>query len=307
MIETIGNTSVVRLKRVVQPDDAEVWVKIEGMNPTGSYKDRMALAMVQGAESEGIIDGKLRLLECTGGSTGTSLAFVCAVKGYPFTVITSDAYAREKIDSMRAFGAEVIIEPSTGGQVTPDLWPRMRQRAAELVREGSHFWLDQFNNPYASIGYRAMGVELNDQLPKVDAFCGAVGTAGMIVGVGGFLHDANPDIRVVALEPDTSPVLSGGKAGSHRIDGTAAGFVPPLFDHNIVTDVMALPEKDARQMARRLAREEGIFAGTSTGLNVLAALQLASSLGSGRVVATVACDTGFKYLDGDLYQENESL
>lgn len=307
MIETIGNTPVVRLKRVVPPDAAEVWVKIEGANPTGSYKDRMALAMVEGAESEGVLDKKLRLLECTGGSTGSSLAFVCAVKGYPFTVITSDAYAREKIDSMRAFGAEVIVEPSIGDQVTPDLWPRMRQRAADLVRDGSHYWFDQFNNSYASIGYRAMGAELTDQLPNVDAFCGAVGTAGMIVGVGGVLRDANPETRIVALEPDTSPVLSGGKAGSHRIDGTAAGFVPPLFDRNIVTDVMALSEKEARQMARRLAREEGIFAGTSTGLNVLAALQLASKLGPGRVVATVACDTGFKYLNGELYREDKSV
>ena len=165
MINAIGNTSVVRLKRLVRANDAEVWVKIEGMNPTGSYKDRMALTMVEGAESEGMLDKKLRFLECTGGSTGSSLAFVCAVKGYPFTVITSDAYAREKIDSMRAFGAEVIIEPSIDGQVTPDLWPRMRQRAADLVRDGSHFWLDQFNNPYAPIGYQAMGTELIGQLP----------------------------------------------------------------------------------------------------------------------------------------------
>lgn len=302
MIETIGNTPAVRLKRIVPPEAAEVWVKIEGGNPTGSYKDRMALAMIEGAEAEGVPDKKLRFLECTGGSTGTSLAFVCAVKGYPFTVITSDAYAREKIDSMRAFGAEVIIEPSVGGRVTPDLWPRMRQRAADLVRAGDHYWLDQFNNPYAATGYRAMGAELIAQLPQVDVFCGAVGTAGMIVGVGGVLRETNRNTRVVALEPDTSPVLSGGQAGSHGIDGTAAGFVPPLFDRAIVTDVMALPEKEARETARRLAKEEGIFAGTSTGLNVLAALHLASKLGPGRVVATVACDTGFKYLDGDLFR-----
>ena len=305
MIETIGNTPVVRLKRIVPPGAAEVWVKLEGGNPTGSYKDRMGLAMIEGAEDEGVLGKKMRLLECTGGSTGTSLAFVCAVKGYSFTVITSDAYAKEKIDSMRAFGAEVIIEPSVGGQVTPDLWPRMRERAADLVRAGEHHWLDQFNNPYAASGYRAMGVELVAHLPKIDAFCGAVGTAGMIAGVGAVLREANPDTKIVALEPDTSAVLSGGKAGSHGIDGTAAGFVPPQFDRAIVTDVMALPEKEARQMVRRLAREEGIFAGTSTGLNVLAALRIASKLGPGQVVVTVACDTGFKYLDGDLYQEDK--
>lgn len=301
MIETIGNTPVVRLERIVPAGAAEVWVKIEGGNPTGSYKDRMALAMVDGALSEGVLSQKRHLLECTGGSTGTSLAFVCAVKDYPFTVITSDAYAKAKIDSMRAFGANVIVEPSVDGKVTPDLWPRMRQRAQDLVDAGDHYWLDQFNNPYAATGYRAMGTELIAQLPQIDAFCGAVGTAGMIMGVGEVLRDANPAVRVVALEPDTSPVLSGGEAGSHTIDGTAAGFVPPQFDRSVVTGVMALPEVDARQMVQRLAREEGIFAGTSTGLNVLAALRLAAELGSGKVVATVACDTGFKYLDGDLY------
>ncbi len=214
----------------------------------------------------------------------------------------SDAYAREKIDSMRAFGAEVIIESSIDGMVTQDLWPRMRQRAADLVSSGDYYWLDQFNNSYAPSGYQELGKELVSQLPKIDAFCGMVGTAGMIVGAGGVLREKNPDVKIIALEPDTSPVLSGGKAGSHNIDGTAAGFIPPIFDHNIVTDIMALPELEARQMVRKLATEEGIFAGTSTGMNVLAALRIASKLGPGHVVATVACDTGFKYLDGSLYQ-----
>ncbi len=302
MLKTIGKTPVVRLKRIVPADAAEVWVKIEGVNPTGSYKDRMALAMIEGAEADGVLANKLRLLECTGGSTGTSLAFVCAVKGYPFTIITSNAYAREKIDSMRAFGAEVIVEPSINGKVTPDLWPRMRQRAVDLVSSGEHYWLDQFNNPYASAGYQEMGRELIAQVPTINAFCGIVGTAGMIVGAGEILSKANPDMSIIALEPDTSPVLSGGKPGSHNIDGTAAGFVPPIFDRTIVTDIMALPESEARKMARRLAIEEGIFAGTSTGMNVLAALQLSSQLGPGQVVVTVACDTGFKYLNGDLYR-----
>ena len=301
MLDTIGKTPVVQLKRIVPQNAADVWIKIEGGNPTGSYKDRMALAMVNGAEADGILDKQRQLLECTGGSTGTSLAFICAVKGYPFTIITSDAYAKEKIDSMRAFGATVIIEPSVDGKVTPDLWPRMRQRAADLVSTGNYFWLDQFNNPHAPTGYEQMGHELLNQLPKIDAFCGIVGTAGMIVGAGGVLRRANPYIKIVALEPESSPVLSGGKAGSHTIDGTAAGFIPPLFDRAIVTEVMALPEVEARKMVRRLATEEGIFAGTSTGVNVLAALQLATQLGPGKIVATVACDTGFKYLNGDLY------
>ena len=304
MLETVGDTPVVQLKRVVPPSAAQVWVKIEAGNPTGSYKDRMALAMIEGAERDSVLERPVRLLECTGGSTGSSLAFVCAVKGYRFTVITSDAYAREKIESMRAFGAEVLVEPSKGGRVTPDLWPRMRGRAKRLVETGEYYWLDQFNNPYASTGYIAMGRELAEQLPNgVDAFCGAVGTAGMIVGVGSVLRERFPGVRMVALEPDTSPVLSGGEAGAHGIDGIAAGFVPPQFDREIVREVIALPENEARRMARRLAREEGIFAGTSTGLNVLGAIELACEIGSDGVVATVASDTGFKYLDGDLYHE----
>lgn len=304
MLEAIGNTPLVRLRRLPGEGSAEVWLKLEAFNPTGSYKDRVALAMVEGAEADGALRGGRQLLECTGGSTGSSLAFVCAVKGLPFTVISSDAYAREKLDSMRAFGATVLVEPSVGGRVTPDLWPRMRARADALVASGGYLWVDQFRNPHAPKGYARLGEELLAQLGRpIDAFCGAVGTAGMITGVGAVLREAWPGCHVVALEPDTSPVLSGGAPGAHGIDGTAAGFVPPLFDRQVVTEVRALPEARARQMARQLAREEGVFAGTSTGLNVLAALQLAREVGEGGVVVTVACDTGFKYLGGALFQE----
>lgn len=304
MLETIGNTSLVQLSRIPPPDSAEIWLKMEGTNPTGSYKDRMALAMIQGLEKEGKIDSTISILECTGGSTGSSLAFVCAVKGYKFTVISSDAYAREKLDSMRAFGATVLVEPSRGGVVTPDLWPRMIDRANSLVAGGGYIYLNQFHNRYAAIGYREMGDEILKQIKKpIDVICGAVGTAGMIMGVGSVIRAKWPNARVVALEPDSSPVLSGGLPGPHGIDGTAAGFVPPLFSKEVVTDVLALPEKEARTMARRLAREEGIFAGTSTGLNVVAALQLAREVGKGGVVITAACDSGFKYLDGELYRD----
>lgn len=303
MLETIGNTPLVRLRRIPRPGSADVWLKIEGVNPTGSYKDRMALAMVRGAEEAGTLERRPALLECTGGSTGSSLAFVCAVLGYDFTVISSDAYAREKLDSMRAFGATVLLEPSRGGVVTPDLWPRMIARARDLVDGGGHLYLDQFDNPHAALGYEAMGREILEQTDgPVDAVCGAVGTAGMIMGVGAVVRRRWPDARVVALEPDSSPVLSGGAAGPHGIDGTAAGFVPPLFSRDVVTDVMVLPESEARAMALRLAREEGIFAGTSTGLNVVAALRLAEEIGAGGTVITAACDSGFKYLDGQLYR-----
>ena len=305
MLETIGNTPLVRLCRIPPSNSAEIWLKVEGVNPTGSYKDRMALAMVQGVEADRAIDSTTSILECTGGSTGSSLAFVCAVKGYKFTVISSDAYAREKLDSMRAFGATVLVEPSHGGLVTPDLWPRMKSRARGLVEGGGYIYLDQFHNKHAPAGYEKMGEEILEQTHKpIDAICGAVGTAGMIVGVGSVIRAKWPDTKVVALEPDSSPVLSGGAPGPHGIDGTAAGFVPPLFNREVVTDVLALPEQEARAMVRRLAREEGIFAGTSTGLNVVAALQLGQEIGKGGLVVTVACDSGFKYLDGALYRDD---
>ena len=303
MLETIGNTPLVRLRKIVPSNCAEVWLKIEGLNPTGSYKDRMALAMVRGVEEKGLIEPATSILECTGGSTGSSLAFVCAVKGYKFTIISSDAYAKEKLDSMRAYGATVLVEPSRNGIITPDLWPRMINRAKTLVKEGGYIYLDQFNNTHAPIGYETMGNEILEQIQKpIDAFCGAVGTAGMIMGVGSVVRDKYPNAKIVALEPDSSPVLSGGEAGPHSIDGTASGFVPSLFSREIVTEVRALPELEARAMARRLAREEGIFAGTSTGLNVVAALKLAEQVGKGGTVVSVACDTGFKYLNGTLYQ-----
>ena len=303
MLETIGNTPLVQLQRIPRPGSAEIWLKLESSNPTGSYKDRMALAMVEAVEKSGKLTADTSLLECTGGSTGSSLAFVCAVKGHRFTVISSDAYAREKLDSMRAFGATVLVEPSRGGVITPDLWPRMIERAQKLVETGGYIYLDQFHNSYAPAGYEQMGEEIVCQLGRpIDVLCGAVGTAGMIMGVGSAVRAAWPDARIVALEPDSSPVLSGGVAGPHGIDGTAAGFIPPLFNRSVVTDVLALPEAEARKMSRRLAQEEGIFAGTSTGLNVVAALRLAKEVGKGGIVVTAACDTGFKYLDGTLFR-----
>jgi cysteine synthase A len=303
MLEAIGNTPLVQLQRIPPPGSAEIWLKLESSNPTGSYKDRMALAMVEAVEKSGKLTADTSLLECTGGSTGSSLAFVCAVKGHRFTVISSDAYAREKLDSMRAFGATVLVEPSRGGVITPDLWPRMIERAQKLVETGGYIYLDQFHNSYAPAGYEQMGEEIVCQLGRpIDVLCGAVGTAGMIMGVGSAVRAAWPDARIVALEPDSSPVLSGGVAGPHGIDGTAAGFIPPLFNRSVVTDVLALPEAEARKMSRRLAQEEGIFAGTSTGLNVVAALRLAKEVGKGGIVVTAACDTGFKYLDGTLFR-----
>jgi cysteine synthase A len=303
LLAAIGRTPVVRLKRLAPADGADVFVKLEYFNPTGSYKDRMALAMIEGAEARGALRPGMRVVEFTGGSTGSSLAMVCAVKGYRFLPLSSDAFAEEKIRTMEAFGARVEMVPSDGGKVTPALFDRFKARIAAMTDEPGTFWTDQFHNADALDGYRQIGVELLQQLGSIDAFCGAVGTAGMLVGVSRALKDAGSRARIVALEPSSSPVLTTGRSGAHRVEGTAPGFVPPHLTRADYDEARAIDEEEGRAMARRLAKEEGIFAGVSTGLNVAAALQLARELGAGRRVATVAVDTGLKYLAGDLYRQ----
>jgi cysteine synthase len=249
----------------------------------------------------------MTVVEYTGGSTGSSLAFVCAVKGYPFRVVSSDAFAQEKLLTMRAFGARLDIVPSDGGQITPDLIPRMVRRAQELAGAGDTYFTDQFRNADSLEGYAQIGHELLQQVTGgIDAFCAGVGTAGMLTGVARVLRRAGPAIKVVALEPATSAVLSTGHAGSHRIEGIGVGFVPPLLDKTLYDESRGIDEAEAREMARRLAAEEGLFAGTSSGLNVVGALQLARELGPGRTVVTVAVDTGLKYLNGDLFRPDSA-
>jgi cysteine synthase len=302
VLAAIGRTPVVRLTRVVPTGAADVFVKLEYYNPTGSYKDRMALAMIEGAEKRGVLRPGTRVVEFTGGSTGSSLAMVCAVKGYAFVPLSSDAFAEEKIRTMEAFGAKVEMVPSDGGKVTPALFDRFKARIDQLTKEPNTFWTDQFHNADALNGYRQIGVELLEQLGSIDAFCGAVGTAGMLVGVSHALKEAGSRARIVALEPSSSPAMTAGHGGAHRVEGTAPGFVPPHLTRADYDEARAIDEEEARDMARRLAKEEGLFGGTSTGLNVAAAIQLARELGSGRRVATVAVDTGLKYLAGDLYR-----
>jgi cysteine synthase A len=300
VLAAIGGTPVVRLRKLAPQGGAEVIVKLEYYNPTGSYKDRMALAMIEQAEARGELRAGMRVVEFTGGSTGTSLAFVCAVKGYPFIALSSDAWAAEKIKSMRAFGADVRLLPSEGGKVTPGLIQRLKAEAERLSAEPGTFYANQFNNRDAIIGYRGIGRELRDQAGRISAFCAGVGTAGMLSGVSDVLKQSG--CRIIALEPDTSPVITTGKGGAHRVEGIGAGFVPPHLEAGRYDEVRAISEEESRRMARRLAREEGIFAGISTGLNVVAALQIARELGPGHVVATVAVDTGLKYLAGDLFE-----
>jgi cysteine synthase len=302
VLETIGNTPVVRLQRLVSPGSADVVVKLEYFNPTGSYKDRMALAMIEGAERRGTLKPGMRVIEYTGGSTGSSLAMVCAMKGYEFHPLSSDAFSEEKLNTMRAFGADLEIIRSDGGKVTPALFDKFKARTAELMKEPNTFWTDQFNNDDALEGYAGIGRELAEQVGRIDVFVGAVGSGGMLVGVANALKAAGLTTRIIALEPATSPLLTQGKGGPHRVEGTAPGFWPPHLKKDSYDEARAIDEDTGRAIARRAAREEGIFAGTSSGLNMAAALQLARELGPGQTVATVACDTGLKYLAGDLYK-----
>jgi len=303
MTELVGNTPVVKLTRVVPEGAADIFVKLEWFNPTGSYKDRMALAIIEEAERRGDLRPGMTVVEYTGGSTGSSLAFVCAVKGYRFKVVCSDAFSPEKLKTMRAFGAELTIVPSEGGVITPDLIPRIIEKAKELAAEPGTYFTDQFNNSDALIGHRNAGRELLSQIGRpIDVFCAAVGTGGFSMGVATALRDAGAGTRIVLLEPATTAVISGNAAGSHRVEGIGVGFVPPLLDESLYHEVRAIDESEARTMARRLTTEEGLLAGTSSALNVTAAVELAREWGPGHTVATVAVDTGLKYLAGDLYE-----
>jgi len=305
VLQAIGRTPLMRLVRVVPPGSAEVLVKLESINPTGSYKDRMALAMIEGAETRGTLRPGMRVVEFTGGSTGSSLAMVCAAKGYRFVALSSDAFAREKLLTMTAFGAELRMIASDGGKVTPALFERFRAEIAKLAAEPDTFWTDQFHNTDALNGYADIGRELYEQADgRVDVFCGAVGTGGMLAGVARALREAGSRARIVALEPTESPAMTQGRGGAHRVEGIATGSIPPHVAARPYDDARAIDESAARDMARRLARDEGLLVGTSSGLNIAAAVQLARELGPGKVIATVAVDSGLKYLAGDLFESH---
>jgi cysteine synthase A len=297
----IGNTPVVRLERIVEPGMAEVWVKLESHNPTGSYKDRMALAMIEGAERSGKLRPGQTVVEYTGGSTGSSLAFVCSIKGYPLRIVSSDAYAEEKIRTMRAFGADVELIPSPEG-ITPTLIPALRARAAEIAAEIGGYQTDQFNNHDMVDGYHAIGEELLAQLDgRLDAWVAYVGTAGSFLGVTRALRERLPALERIVVEPAESAVLSGGLPGTHRIEGGGIGSVPPQLHPDDFDAVEAVSTADAIAMARRASRQEGVWSGPSTGANLVAALRVARRLGPGMRVATILVDSGLKYLGGEVY------
>ena len=308
LFESIGNTPLVRLVRMPGPESAEVFVKLEGANPTGSMKDRMALSMIEGAERRGVLKPGGTVVDYTGGSTGSSLAMVCAAKGYKAHFVSSDAFAEEKIQTMRAFGATVEIHKSVNSKVTPELIQQMVARARELSTQPNTFWTDQFNNPDNRAGYHSMAREILTALDgRLDAFLMAVGTGGCFSGNAEVFKERLPGVRCVALEPAASPMLSkSGPLGGHRIEGTGPGFVPSICRMDLADAIVAVSDDDAYRTARRLAQEEGILAGISCGANLWAALRQARELGPGRRVVTVIVDSGLKYLQGDLHQMRAS-
>jgi cysteine synthase A len=300
----IGRTRLLPLRYMVPEGSARILLKLEYENPTGSMKDRMALAMVEAAEADGRLRPGGSVVEYTGGSTGVSLAFVCAAKRIPLQIVTSDAYSREKRDHMKALGACLTIVPSPTGGTTKALTLEMIETARRLAAAPGSFWTDQLNNRDPLPTYEAMGEEIWDQTGgRVDAFVQSVGTAASLRGVGSRLRDRNRAVRIVAVEPEESAVLSGRPSGSHRIEGTGAGFVVPLWSEDLADVIETVSTEGAMATARRLAREEGVFAGTSTGANVAVALDVASRLGPERTVVTVAVDSGMKYLSTALYRQ----
>jgi cysteine synthase len=303
VLDAIGWTPLVQLRKIVPPGAARVVVKLEGANPTGNMKDRMAKAAIEAAERDGRLQPGGTVVEYTGGSTGASLALVCAAKGYRCKIVTSDAFSEEKTRTAQAFGAEVVLIPSEGGKITEQLIRRMIETARQVSQEPGHWWFDQLNNADAAPGYYALGEEIWEQSPgKIDAFVQSVGSAHSLNGVVKSLRERNPDLHVVAVEPAESAVLSGKSQGSHKIEGIGIGFVPPHWRASEVSEIQSATTEEAVRMCRRLAREEGVFAGTSSGLNVIAALRVAQRLGPDATVATIMIDSGLRYLSTDVYR-----
>jgi len=307
ILRAIGNTSIVRLRKVVPPGCADIFVKLEWENPTGSMKDRMADAVISRAEKDGWLKPGDTVVEYTGGSTGTSLALVCAVKGYRIRIVSSDAFSREKLDHMAALGAELTLVPSEGGLTTKKLILDMIEAARVLSQEPHTCWTDQLNNQNSVAGYYPLGEEIWSQTNgEVDAFVHCVGTAASSRGVATVLKRYKPAIQIVVVEPAESSVLSGGPAGPHKIEGVGIGYTPPLWDPTLVDQILPVKTDDAKAMARRLAREEALFAGTSSGANVVAAIRVAERLGPGAKVVTLMADSGLKYLSTDVYADGRT-
>ena len=300
----IGNTPLIKLQKLTRPDWADVYIKYEGANPTGSMKDRMAWMMIEGAEKRGELKKGGTVVEYTGGSTGSSLAMVCAVKGYNAHFVSSDAFAEEKLKTMHAFGARLEIIKSENGKITGALIEALVARARELSKNENTFWTDQFNNEDNRNAYHTMAHEIMNVLGNnIDEFITGVGTGGSFSGNSEIFKKYIPGIKCIAIEPFHVRALSGGeKTGAHKLEGIGAGFVPSICRLNLADEIVAVKDEDAYATARELARTEGIFAGTTTGANVWVALQRAKISGKGKKIVTIAVDSGLKYLNGDLFQ-----
>jgi cysteine synthase len=303
-MKAIGNTPLLKLERLSEPGCAEIYVKYEGANPTGSMKDRMALAMIEGAERRGELRAGGRVVEYTGGSTGSSLAMVCATKGYRAHFVSSDAFAEEKLRTMRAFGAQLELIPSENGKITAKLIDSLVERARELNAEPNTFWTDQFNNIDNRSAYHKMAGEIIDVLGnEIDEFIQGVGTGGSFSGNSEVFKAQIPHIRCIAVEPFNVRSLSGGDtSGTHKLEGIGAGFVPSICRLDLADEIISVRDEDAYETARKLATQEGIFGGTTSGANVWAAIQRARIIGAGKRIVTIVCDSGLKYLNGDLYR-----
>ena len=293
---------MVQLRRVVPDGCADIFVKLEWENPTGSMKDRMARGAISKAEETGKLKPGDTVVEYTGGSTGASLALVCSAKNYPIKIVTSDAFSLEKRNQIRAYGAELTLVPSDNGLSTKKLFIDMIETARVMSQEPNTFWFNQIENPDTIAGYHGLGEEIWSQIDgKVDAFVHGIGTGASSRGVATVLRQHNPAVKVVLFEPAESPVLSGGQPGAHMIEGVGIGFQPPLLDRSLIDQFIPVSTAGAKDMARRLAREEGLFAGTSSGANVIAAIEVARQLGQGKSVVTLMIDSGLKYLNTDVY------
>jgi cysteine synthase A len=303
VLGAIGNTPLLELRRLPGARSARVLVKLESANPTGSMKDRVARAMIERAATDGRLKPGDTVVEYTAGTTGISLALVCAALGFKAHFVFSNAFSPEKRVTMCAYGATITDVESAGGQITEQLIRALISTADEISMQPGHWYCDQLNNKDGEAGYYALGEELWRQSgARVDAFVQSVGTGHSIHGSAHALRRHNPQLLVVAVEPAESAVLSGGPPGAHNIDGIGIGFIPPLWRRAEVDEIVPVPTAEAKAMARRAAREEALFAGTSTGANLVAALAVAQRLGSHATVATIAVDSGLRYLSTDMYR-----
>jgi len=303
ILDAVGNTPIIQLRKVVPQGSAKVLAKLEFANPTGSMKDRVAKAMVEAAEADGRLKPGGTVVEYTAGTTGVSLALVCAAKGYNLKIVFSDAFSDEKRYTMQAFGAQIRDVKSDGKKITEKLIREMVETARQVSQQPGHWYCNQLSNQDGTIGYHPLGEEIWDQSGgKVDAFVQAVATAHSIHGATEALWKHKRNLHIVAVEPAESAVLSGHPTGSHKIEGIGIGYIPPLWNPKLVNEIITVTTEEAKAMTRRLAKEEALFVGTSSGANVVGSLKVAERLGPEATVVTVMVDSGLRYLSTDLFR-----